>query len=207
MPEAAAGHDQRLVIPVYYDFASTLCYVAHRVMERMAGDLERLAIDLVWQPFDLTRITGWQRGAVVDGARRDNVLRVLGDLDVPARMPARWMDSRALNAVALAVEGTPKEPVWRERVWSAIYEEGRVAESHDDIARLAADLDIDLEVLPDCTADLEERTRRAAERGVGGVPTFMLDVWPFAGIQEDRTMRSFLERFAKTKRAESVATD
>ena len=81
---------QRLEVIVYYDFASSLCYVGHRSMQRLADELEELAIDLVWTPIDLTRITGWRRGAVVDGLRRENVHRVARELAVPLVMPARW---------------------------------------------------------------------------------------------------------------------
>ena len=55
-----------LRVPVYYDFASTLCYVAWRVMARMADDLTEIGIELVWRPIDLARLTGWERGAVVE---------------------------------------------------------------------------------------------------------------------------------------------
>ena len=34
-----------LRVRVYYDFASSLGYVAHRVMERMADDLVRCRVD------------------------------------------------------------------------------------------------------------------------------------------------------------------
>ena len=63
--------DQRVSVRVYYDFASSLSYVAHRVMERMQGDLDELALDLEWIPLDLTRITGWPRGASIEGHRRE----------------------------------------------------------------------------------------------------------------------------------------
>ena len=33
-------------IPAYYDFASTICYVTHRVMHRQAGDLSELGVVL-----------------------------------------------------------------------------------------------------------------------------------------------------------------
>ena len=36
-----------------------------------------------------------------------------------------------------------------------------------------------------------------------GVPTFMLDEWPFGGIQEDRTMRALFARYARKKRRET----
>lgn len=191
-----------LRVPVVYDFASTLCYVAHRVMQRMAGDLDELSLVLDWTPVDLARMTGWTRGAVVEGPRRDNALRVARDLGVTLRMPAIWVDSREVNAVALALAGHEREPTWRERVFSAIYEEGRIPDEGDFVESLGRELDLDARSL--CgdahIAALDDATRRAHEAEVTGVPTFMLDRWPFGGIQEIATMRSLLGRWAAKKR-------
>jgi predicted DsbA family dithiol-disulfide isomerase len=194
-----------VVVPVYYDFASTICYVAHRVMGRMTADLDALAVRLDWRPLDLTRLTGWPRGAVVAGPRRANALRVASDLGVPVRMPGVWLDSRAAHAVALTLAGTPKEPAWRERVWSAVFEEG--CDLGDaTLVRLGRDLDLTLSLPPAdaALAGVEALAAAAHAAGVTGAPTFMLGPWPCGGIQEERTMRSLLERFVrKHHRAET----
>jgi 2-hydroxychromene-2-carboxylate isomerase len=191
-----------LRIPVHYDFASSICYVAHRVMERMAGELEALGIELAWTPLDLARLTGWPRSAAIEGRRRENALRVAADLGVTLRMPTAWMDSRAAHAVALALAGSDREPGWRERVWCAVYEEGLRLDEPGALERLARDMGLDPDPLrdPQSLAALDESTRRARESNVTGVPTFMLGEWPFGGIQEEATMRSLLGRFAARTR-------
>lgn len=191
-----------LRIPVHYDFASSLCYVAHRVMQRMAPELEALEIELEWTPVDLTRIAGWRRGDAIEGVRRDNALRVARELDVPVRMPSRWMDSRAAMAAALALEGTEREPTWRERVWSAVFEEGRLLDEPGELERLGRELDLDVPSLSDPRRleALEVRTLEALEAEVTGVPAFVLNGWPLGGIQTEATMRSILARFAARKR-------
>ena len=50
-----------------------------------------------------------------------------------------------------------------------------------------------------------QRTREARLGMVTGVPTFMLDNWPFGGIQEDDTMVSILTRYARKKRERAAA--
>jgi len=187
-----------LVIPVYYDFASTICYVAHRVMARMDADLEDLGIHLEWKPLDLARLTGWQRGATVDGPRRTNALRVAQDLGVPVHMPPVWLDSCCAHAVALTLAGTPKEPAWRERVWTAVFEERRDLDD-DTVRQLGRDLELELSLPTPAEAllRLDQLTHEAHEAGVTGAPTFMLDAWPCGGIQEERTMHALLERFVR----------
>ena len=55
-------------VRVYFDFASTLCYVAHRVFETMADELDALGVALDWQPLDLADLLGWPRGVEVEPA-------------------------------------------------------------------------------------------------------------------------------------------
>ena len=195
-----------LHVRVYHDFASSLGYVAHRVMERMAIDLELLDIVLDWTPLDLSRITGWPRGAVVDEGRRANVLRVARELSVSIRMPVHFVDSRAANALALAFAGSDREPAWRERVYSAIHEEGRCIEDAGVLASLARDLGFEIDAAGDVErlAELERVSLAASAEQVTGVPTYMLGGWPVGGIQEDSVMRSLLGRWAEKMRRESV---
>jgi predicted DsbA family dithiol-disulfide isomerase len=189
-----------LVIPVYFDFASTLCYAAHRVMGRLAGELGRFAIALDWRPIDLARITGWKRGADVVGERRGHVLRVARELAGPVRMPRRWIDSRPASAVTLALHGTAKEAAWRERVWTAVYEEGRDPDDDGELAAWARDLELADDVLEARIAAVDAETDRARALGVDGVPTFLLGPWPMPGIQDDATMLGLLRRFAERQR-------
>jgi len=90
-------------IPVYYDFASALCWVAHRVVDRMQGAFEGLGLEPRWRPVDLTRLSGWRRGRPIEGVSRQNALRVSEELEVPLRLPGYWIDSRAASAVALGL--------------------------------------------------------------------------------------------------------
>ncbi len=183
-----------LVLPVHYDFSSTICFVAHRVLERM--DLDALGVVLDWRPIDLVAITGWRRGIVVDGRRRENALRVAEELGVRVRMPGVWLDSRPAHAVALALVGSAREAAWRERVWSAVFEEARDIGAEGEIERLAADLTLDPAVLGDIHdfGRLDAMTEAAREAEVIGVPTFHVG-FPLGGIQEPDTMRLLFQRW------------
>jgi 2-hydroxychromene-2-carboxylate isomerase len=188
-------------VPVYYDFASSLCHVAHRVMERIQPEIAALGIALEWRPVDLTRMTGWRRGDPVVGVRRENALRVAKELEVPLTMPERWMDSRRAGAVAIGLRGLPAESAWREAVFARVYEEGREVDEPGELERLAASADLDLRELasPRALERLEVETLLAIEAQVTGVPTFMFGEWPLGGIQEEATMRSLFGRYARRR--------
>ncbi len=183
-----------------YDFASSLCYVAHRAMQRLSAKLAELSVVLDWSPIDLTLISGWKRGTELDPERRANLLRVSSELRVPLLIPRVWIDSRRAHAVALCLAGA-QEQTWREMVWSSIYEAGRwpTDETLDDLAHELG-LDLDPARVARAADELVARTRRAHAQEVTGVPNFMLGEWPFGGIQTDETMLSILGRFAARRR-------
>ncbi len=193
-----------LRVPVYFDFASSLCYVAHRVMERMRPEIEELSIELDWLPVDLTRMTGWRRGDEIAGVRRENALRVAMELEVPLRMPERWMDSRRAGAVALGLRSTGADAAWREAVFARVFEEGRPIDEPGELEELARASRVDLRELasPRGMERVEVETLLAIEAQVSGVPTYMFDEWPLGGIQQEDTMRSFFRRYARKRRGE-----
>lgn len=196
-----------LRVRVHYDFASTLCYVAHRVLGGMAGELDALGIELAWTPLDLAQLLRWPRGGVVAAERRANAERVTRELGVEARIPAVWLDSRDALGAALALAGDPpREAAFRERVWSAVFEEGRDPGAPGAVEALGRDLGLALgpELLARARDELSFRTALAAEESVTGVPTLMLDEWPFAGIQTPETTRLVLARWAARKRARAA---
>ena len=190
-------------VRLYYDFASSLCYVAHRLLERMQGDLEEIGVRITWTPLDLARLARWERGAAVPENRAQNVARVSRELGVPLRMPPTWLDSRRAMAAALVLHPGPRAVTWRDRVFTAIYDEARFDELETAPASLLGDLGWTL-TEPEIAAGLEELeqiTRSAHEENVTGVPTFMLDHWPFGGIQNEDTLRSIFRRYVERRRA------
>jgi predicted DsbA family dithiol-disulfide isomerase len=194
----------KLRIRVHYDFASSLCYVAHRVMQRMAGALRELGVELAWSPLDLAQLAGpYVPGAEIPEQRRANALRVAGELGVRLHVPRIWPDSSALNAVAYCADRAGRGESWRERAFSALFEEGRAAPDDAGTLALAREIELRLDAreLARAKRELEAKTELAREEQVTGVPTFMLGAWPFGGIQSEETMRHVLERYARKLRA------
>jgi predicted DsbA family dithiol-disulfide isomerase len=193
--------DERVVVPVHYDFASTICYVAHRVIARISEPIRELGVDIEWSPVDLAQLCGWPRGAEVGPTRQTNALRVAHEFAVAVRIPPAWLDSRRALAMSLALRGASSEASWRERVWTAVFDEGRAIDEPGELERLARDLELELpDPLGRRVDELDARTRLAAEENVTGAPTFMLGEWPLGGIQQEETLLRIFERYVARRR-------
>jgi len=180
-------------------------------MARIAPFLEAEAIVLRWQPIDVAGLRNWPRGAKVEERRRENAARVARELEVDVVVPGVWADSRRMGAAALAVDEQHGDAVaasFRERAFSAHFEERLPIDRHETLERCLADQGLALSraALIEAELRLESETRGAAESMVSGVPTFMLGRWPVGGIQSDDTMRSLLGRFAAKQRADRNAS-
>ncbi len=208
----AAG-DAPLEVFVYYDFASSLSYVAHRVLARIDVQLAAERVDLRWKAIDLTGVGNFQRGRFLDPARRESLLRVAAALEVEFDPPARWPDSRLAGEVAVILDeridrGLDRaiEREWREAAFAAYYEqESEVEELLQDFGRRVT---FPLGAADDLAAGrrLAEVTRSAVAAGVEGVPTLMLDVFPLCGIHDEETMLGMIRRYARRRRRlEAVA--
>lgn len=190
-------------VRTYYDFASTLCYVAHRVLGDMRGELESLGVELEWAPLDLAQLLGWRRGEPVAPERLANAERVAAEHGIDVRPLRVWPDSRDANAAALVLARDRREAAFRERVFSGVFEERRELDAPGVVAAFARDVGLSLEParLERARDELAFRTEVAAEEGVTGAPTLMLDDFPFGGIQSRETTRLVLERWVGRKRA------
>ena len=169
----------------------------------MGDFLDEIGLELEWTPVDLTLLTGWKRGAPMDPMRLEDVRQIARALEVPIQVPARWQDSRAASAVALHLAREPeREATWRERVFTAVYEEARLPHDESEVRRLCDELKIAAaaDALDTGLRDLVARTEAARAAEVTGVPCFMLGQWPFGGIQDEATMRSVLGRWASRQR-------
>jgi len=187
---------------VYYDFASTLCYVAHRVFGELEPELDRLGIALDWSPLDLAGLLGWRRGVELDEVRLQNAARVAAEFGVDVQPLPVWPDSRDALAAALLLEHGPRESAFRERVWSAAFEERRELDAPGAVASFARDLGIAFEphALDRAREVLELGARDAEDEGVMGLPTLMLGAFPFPGVQSRETTLLVLERWARKQR-------
>lgn len=193
-------------IPVYYDYASSLSYIAKRVMQQLDGCLD---IELLWKGVHIARRhRGWKNGEVIGDDAKGKIVRISRETGVPLRIPATWLDSEPALQGAEFAKSHDRFAVYHEAVFDAAFVDGR------DIGELAILLDlVDQVGLPadDFAATvssgvLTERVLQAeqeAERfGVVGYPTFMLGEFPLIGIQPAPTMRVLIQRYIDKARVQ-----
>ena len=191
-------------IPLYYDYASSLSYVAKRVMQQLDGQLE---IDLLWKGVQIARRhKGWKNGEMIGDEVKGKIVRISRDTGVPLRIPAKWLDSSyALQGAEFAKDHN-LFPEYHEAVFAAAFEKSK------DIGELTTLLGIAEQVGLSGTAlesalqsgNLNKRVddpeQQAATFGVVGYPTFMLGEFSLIGIQPAETMRLLIQRYVKKAR-------
>ena len=217
--ERSCAGDAPLEVFVYYDFASSLSYVAHRVLARIDEELAEERIELRWKAIDLTGIGRFQRGRLLDAERRRSLIEVASALKVELDPPARKPDSRLAGEVALALDTAidrgldpAVEREWRQAAFAAFYEQVAAADAVEQLFRNferrghfgthgVASLD-------DLAAGrrLAVATRSAAAAGVEGAPTLMFDAFPLCGIHDEATMLGMIQRYARRRRRPEAET-
>ena len=114
------------------------------------------------------------------------------------------VDAHRLVAWARAVGGADLQAAMVERLFVAYFEEGASVADHHTLARLAAEAGLDAsataEMLSgsDLVAEVERDVAQARERGVTGVPAFVVnDQFVIPGAQDTETFVSLLGRLAE----------
>lgn len=188
-----------VTVRVYYDFASTLCYVAHRVLETVREEIDGIGVDLEWRPIDLTEAAPWDRGDSFTDEIRTSIREVAAQLGIDVEMPDPWLDSRPASEIALQLDTRSAESRWRNAVFDTFF---RLGEPY-----LTTELDaLAVQLMTDPAADFEnyprvrDSTREAFALGVTGVPTMLLDHWAFGGIHDGPSMVAILEQLADKHR-------
>ena len=186
---------------LYYDFASTLCYVAHRVLSGVEDKIEEIGVELEWRPIDLTMAAPWNRGDSFAEDVRTAVRNTARALDVDVEMPDPWLDSRPAALVALSTPDDAAERRWRRAVFETFFER-RVPTMTPELTELAREV-AGFELIPEgetAYGIVEESTREAFGLGVTGVPAIVLHNWLFGGIYDGDSMVAVLRQLSQQYR-------
>lgn len=194
----------KVIIPIYYDFASSLCYVAKKVMEQLDGQLD---IELLWKGVQIARRhEGWKNGEMIGDEARGKIFRVARETGVELRVPDRWLDSAEALEGAEFAKSHGKFAEYHQTLFSAVYEEGMdigdratLLELVTGIGLPAAELERALQT-GRLTEQVKETETEANTFGIVGYPTFMLGEFPLIGIQPVETMRLMIQRYIEKSR-------
>lgn len=196
----------KVIIPIYYDFASSLCYVAKKVMEQLDGQLD---IELIWKGVQIARRhDGWKNGEMIGDEARGKIFRVARETGVELRVPDRWIDSAAALEGAEFARAQGKFAAYHQSLFSAVYEAGRDIGDRATLLQLVEGLELPTREFEHAlqagtfTQRVKETEAEASTFGVVGYPTFMLGEFPLIGIQPAETMRMMIQRYIDKSRAQ-----
>jgi predicted DsbA family dithiol-disulfide isomerase len=196
-----------LIIPVYFDYASSLCYIAWRMAAQLAAELE---VELRWRPVHIVaQHPEWRAGGLIGGDLRAKIERVAQETGIALRIPEHWLDSRAALEGLLFAEECGRATAYHQEVFAAAYERGDDIGDRTVLVRAAADAGLPIGRFMEFVA-----TRRGApplalirdeveQLGIVGYPTFLLGEFPLTGIQPYETMKLLLTRHIERTRIES----
>jgi predicted DsbA family dithiol-disulfide isomerase len=189
----------KVIVPIYYDYASSLCYVAKKIMDRLEGEL---AVELRWKGVQISRRhPGWKNGEAIGEQTQGKILRISRETGVPIRIPEKWLDSAyALEGAELAKD-QGKFPEYHSAIFAAVFEDGKDIGDRKVLFSLAEQAGLPTAELErhlaegTFTARVKETEAEATTFAVVGYPTFMLGPFPLIGIQPYETMKLLLQRY------------
>jgi predicted DsbA family dithiol-disulfide isomerase len=200
---------EKVVIPIYFDYASTLCYIAWRIV----GELEReLGFAALWKGVPIALRNYRSRpGQPLGALERSKIRNVADETGIAVEPPARWLDSQpALQGSELAREAGAFR-TYHDAVFRAAFEERIDIGALDELCEIAARAGLEPRQFRDAVergamaARIAENKREADRFSALGYPAFILGDFPLIGIQPIETMRMLLGRFLERRAAEPRA--
>jgi predicted DsbA family dithiol-disulfide isomerase len=200
---------RQIVIPIYFDYASTLCYVAWRIV----GQLEcELGFTALWKGVPIAlRNYRTRPGLPLGSLELERIRNVAAETGIAVEPPERWLDSdKALQGSELAREAGAFA-AYHDAVFSAAFEQRADIGNLEVLSAIAARAGMEHAHF----RDEVERGRMAARIAANkteadrfsalGYPSFILGDFPLTGIQPIDTMRKLLARFIERRVAEPQA--
>ena len=199
----------KVVIPVYFDYASTLCYIAWRIVAELEAEMDFAAL---WKGVPIALRDYRDRpGRPLGPVELGKVRSVVAETGIAVEPPAVWIDSgRALEGSELAREANLFGP-YHAAVFRAAFEDRRDIGDLKVLAAIVREIGMDAERFVDDLGRgrmaplIAENRREADEFSALGYPTFMLGDFPLIGIQPKETMRMLFGRFIARRLAEPQA--
>jgi predicted DsbA family dithiol-disulfide isomerase len=189
----------KVVIPIFFDYASTLCYVAWRIVSDLEHELE---FEALWKGVPIRLRDGASRpGNALGPIERAKVINVIAETGVQVMPPERWIDSDApLQGSELARDANAFA-AYHAAVFRAAFELRRDIADTNLLTEIATGVGIDREAFRDglhsrrMAQRIAEHKAEADRFSALGYPAFILGDFPLIGIQPIDTMRMLIRRF------------
>jgi len=199
----------RLRIPIYFDYASTLCYIAWRIVTPLEDEL---GFEALWKGVPIaTRDFRAKPGRILSERERQKVLFVAAETGVRVAPPSSWIDSiPALQGSEIARDAGAFR-AYHDAVFRAAFDDGSDIADRKVLDAIAERAGIDRSKFRAAldsgamSVRLDEHKREADEFSALGYPTFILGDFPMIGIQPIESMRLLLGRFIRQRSEEPQA--
>src|SRR5580692_7588757 len=111
----------KVIIPIYFDYASTLCYVAWRIVRDLEAELDFIPL---WKGVPIRLRDGRIRpGSPLGVIERMKVMTALAETGVAVQPLEHWIDSDAALEGAELARAAGVLPLYHERVFRALFED------------------------------------------------------------------------------------
>lgn len=199
----------KTVIPIYFDYASTLCYVAWRIVSQLERELGFTAL---WKGVPIAlRNYRTRPGLPLGPLELGRIRNVAAETGIAVEPPARWLDTdKALQGSELAREAGAFA-AYHDAVFRAAFEQRADIGNLDLLSAIAARAGLDRAHFRDELERGRMAERIAANKAEAdrfsalGYPSFILGDFPLTGIQPIESMRMLLARFLERRAAEPQA--
>lgn len=188
-----------ITLKVYYDYASSICYIGYRVLERLSKEL---SVQWRWKGVE---IFPGGNSAWSDPRNRQRmtakVQRIAEETDVELKLPRHWINSRpALEGAEFAKE-EGKFPDYHRAVFEACFQQKRDIGKVAVLREISEEIGLDSEGLLNCLHNrrkagiIHQNGQEARREGATGFPAVMLGSFPLIGAHPYETMKLHLERY------------
>ncbi|MBI2875469.1 MAG: DsbA family protein [Candidatus Tectomicrobia bacterium] len=188
-----------IVLKVYFDYASPLCYIGYRVMDRLE---QEFPVKWCWKGLEIYPGGNqtWSDPRIQEQMKA-KVQRVASEAGVEIKIPQRWTTSRLALEGAEYAKGEGKFPAYHRAIFEACFQQGRDIGKALILCEIAEEVGLDSEGLLNCLhsrrmANIIDRNRQDAwQEEATGFPALMLGSFPLIGAHPYETIKHHLERY------------
>jgi predicted DsbA family dithiol-disulfide isomerase len=199
----------RIRIPIYFDYASTLCYIAWRIVTPLE---QELCFEALWKGVPIaSRDFRAKPGRALGERERQKVLLVAAETGIRVAPPSTWIDSTLALQGSEVARDAGVFPAYHDAVFRAAFDDGANIADRNVLEAIAQRAGIDGARFRDAldsgaaVGRIEQNKREADEFSALGYPTFILGDFPMIGIQPLESMRMLLSRFIRQRTGEPQA--